>query len=568
MKAKIYLLIILFAWSALIPTGLSAGLLQSNATLSSSGVVQQTPTGPYSYTISILGSNYIMKNETNEQIIYQSTNAAQVVNNAIGNLTQGGNILIKAGTYTLSRSITATGINNINLHFEEGAILFVSNGMNAPAILLTGVSNWLIQNPTIDGNLANQAVATGDGGLGMSLFGIEINGGSNNLIDGADITRCGQFGVNIVGYFPGDAIHNGVTNSLITYCGWNGLIAQPVPPANGDYNTVSNYCTDNYFRNNEVSHCGDVGISTYGERTIIDSNYVHDMDGTFGWNNAGYGIGVEGGKQATIENNNVSHVKFGIIVAFDGAGYNNILSNKVEYSSQHGMFIQSSNNRIAKNQVFQYDTSISGSAGIVLMEGNPLGQNGNIVAENEITNSYAEAKAITIGYNNGAQIFNNTIISPQTSNTYAIQSILSNNINIEQNKINGAFGVSISSGCLSNIIKNNNLTQCTNAKISDSGTATSIFGNAGYNPIGAITNPARGNLIVDSGSSSTWGNGTTYTNWESPKVLDISGGIATVIAVNGQTLFTEITTIAITLQPGDTFKVTFSSAPTIKATGQ
>ena len=46
----------------------------------------------------------------------------------------------------------------------------------------------------------------------------------------------------------------------------------------------------------EVAYCGDVGISTYGISSVIKNNYVHDMNGTLGYNNAQWGIAIEGGE--------------------------------------------------------------------------------------------------------------------------------------------------------------------------------------------------------------------------------------------------------------------------------
>ena len=91
MKTKIYMLTALATCIGLLLTGFPAdGQLETSVTLSFSGVVQQTSTETYTYIISVSGSNYQMKDGTTGQIIYQSTNATQVINDAIGNLTQGG----------------------------------------------------------------------------------------------------------------------------------------------------------------------------------------------------------------------------------------------------------------------------------------------------------------------------------------------------------------------------------------------------------------------------------------------------------------------------------------------
>ncbi|MGD0646230.1 MAG: hypothetical protein ABSA75_15155, partial [Candidatus Bathyarchaeia archaeon] len=126
--------------TVLIAFSINSGIaspLQISVTLSASGFVQQNSTGTYTYIINVSGSNYQMKNGTTGQIYYQSTNAAQVINDAIGNLTQGGSILFNGGTYNLMGSITATNQNNVTLAFGSGAELYVANGVNSAAIFLT-----------------------------------------------------------------------------------------------------------------------------------------------------------------------------------------------------------------------------------------------------------------------------------------------------------------------------------------------------------------------------------------------------------------------------------------------
>ena len=93
--------------------------------------------------------------------------------------------------------------------------------------------------------------------------------------------------------------------------------------------------------------------------------------------------------------------------------------------------------------------------------------------------------------------------------------------------------------------------------------------NIGYNPVGYIENPISGNTayLVDSGSNSTWTSGKVYTNSGSPKIMNISAGIVSVVEQNGVILFT-MTNCTVTLQPEDTFKIIFSITPTIMVTGQ
>ena len=146
---------------------------------------------------------------------------------------------------------------------------------------------------------------------------------------------------------------------------------------------------------------------------------------------------------------------------------------------------------------------------------------------------------------------------------------------VENNRLIGKVAVDIESGATGVVIEGNDFTGSTfpisSADSSYSApTANGLIlkDNVGYNPVGKIASPISGSAIVDWGSSSTWLSGTKYTNWGSPKTVYLTGGTVSAIVVDGQTLFTATTTTTIILQPGDTFSVTFISAPTITVIGQ
>ena len=521
-----------------------------------------TPTGTYTYVISVSGSNYQMKNGTTGQIYYQSTNAAQVANNAIGNLTQdGGSILFSSGTYNLQGSITGTNQNNITLAFDNGATLFVANGMNGPAICLTKCNNWLISGVAINGNAANQAVSAGWSG---APSGVCTDGGSNIEITSAFIYNCRIFGVDINCY-SGTAVHNGVINSKVFNCGWNGIVA------GGDSGSPTFLSQSCYAINNVVCGCGDVGIGTGGYNTLIQDNYVYDMNGTSGAYNSHWGIAVEDGGNNTITDNTVLNcvpgtgtIGTGIMLSV-GYGSNVITDNNIQ-SCYYGIVVSSNIN----NNIISGNT-VSSCLGF----GINLGGSSNIVSDNTVADSVESNIFVGAGssYN---QIIDNDFV--EGSGWYMINSAGGSYTTIANNLFNGTQGIVIVTGTTYITIKNNDLSLCSGGTqimegghwVATAGANTSIYTNTGYNPIGYIASPIAygGTTLVDSGNSSTWVSGTTYTNWESPKVLYISGGTVTAIVYDGQTLYTAATNCSITLQPGDTFSVTFSAAPTINVIGQ
>ena len=570
MNAKIYVLTALAMCIGLLLTGFPAGAgqIETSVTLSVSGVIQQTPTETYTYIISVSGSNYQMTNGTTGHIDYQSTNATQVINAAIGNLTQGGgSILFSSGTYNLNGSITGTNKDDITLAFENGATLFVANGMNAPAILLNNANNWLIQNPTINGNAINQAV-----GGGSRAHGVEIDSSNNSRVDGAYIYNVRLFGF----YTLTNVVNVGIANSKITNCGWNGITL-----GGDNAGELSLYAI-----NNEVAYCSDVGITNYGYSNTVQNNYIHDMNGTTGFQGSGiagsqWGIGVEGGGNDTITGNTILNCWSGIVISATtglASNLNNISFNKVQNSTSVAIEISNDFNLINGNIIIQWDALDVYAGGIYL----DSTANYNTVTANILNCTNPNAQGIVIYGGTGNQITSNSINAPtnQVNNGINVQNG-SNNTIITQNLIVGCggSGIKVDSG-VNTVIKNNDLTQVASyTKIGNSGTTTSIYTNPGYNPVGYVSanfiyNGTSFNYIVDGiqyitmGNSSTWVSATTYTNTESPKVLYISGGTVTAIVFDGQTLYTAATTCSITLQPGDTFSVTFSTTPTISVIGQ
>jgi len=436
MKAKIYLLLALLVCSGMLVTITSASPTESSVTLSSSGVVQQPPATTYSYIIRVSGSNYQMTDGTTGQIDYQSTKATQVINAAIGNLTQGGSILFSAGTYNLNGSITGENKGNITLAFENGATLFVANGMNKAAIVLTGCSNWLIQNPTINGNAANQAV-----GGGSRPHGIEIVSSNNCQVDGAYIYNCRLFGF----YTFSNAVHNGITNSKIFNCGWNGM------NLGGDANEYSNYAI-----HNEVAYCSDVGITSYGFDNVIQDNYVHDMNGTTGYGGGTrWGIGVEGGGNTTITGNHVVNCEVGIKFDYDENGAadgnsnsNTASSNRIEHCLTAGMEIYSDYNTVSDNEFLQWDYASTWKNAIT------IGGDNNLISGNTLNSTFSTSVGVVLETGSNNEISSNDFITQA--------------------------GVQVHAGVTNTIIRNNDFSLCRGTKISDSGTGTTIIGNLGY----------------------------------------------------------------------------------------
>ncbi len=456
-----------------IQSNIAIGAIQVSQSISLTGVIQQTPIATYSYNITISGSNYLAINGKTGQIDYQSTNATQVINNAIGNPTQaGGNILLSSGTYNLNGSITGTNKNNITLAFANGATLFVANGMDAPAIILYSCSNWLIQSVTINGNAANQNANLG-----------EYNGPNGIVISGqnSEVANAVIYNVRVFGVFIlNPATNCGVINSKLTFCGWNGIQLG---------NTgLEESC---YAINNEIAYCGDVGVTCQSLYSIVQNNYIHDMNGTSGFNNANWGIGIEYGGGDLITGNTLQNCPIGI---YDNGFSNNTISNNIvrcdstysPNSGSYGIFLgnsgyegpSSKNNSITGNTItgiYAYRTSNAGGIGI-----NLWGSSYNSISNNTIYN--CGNIGIYFDSNSNNNVINSNTISDTKYGGKGMGIDVAGSINfISQNQVfddrsgisrTQQFGLLIESGATNNILQSNNVYNNMYGNIFDMGTFT------------------------------------------------------------------------------------------------
>jgi hypothetical protein len=131
-------------------------------------------------------------------------------------------------------------------------------------------------------------------------------------------------------------------------------------------------------------------------------------------------------------------------------------------------------------------------------------------------------------------------------------------------------GINLENGPTNMTIIGNTFSDTTPILYGASITPTSLFvqSNAGYNPIGAVTNFVEntGHTANPATGTATPTSATTYTVRITPMQLIIIGGTVTAIVVNGKTIASAATTEVLELAIGDTFAVTFSAAPTWQAT--
>ena len=521
---------------------------QTFLTVKSSGFVQQAtpppPLGKYSYIMSVSGSNYHMIDGATGQLVFQSASSSQVFSNVVGNCSVGSSVYVESGLYVVNTMWTMLDVNNVTLNFEAGAQLIAGNGLDT-SVLMIGEpyypsNNITVNGITINGNAANQVItysnSWNEGEVVQYPNGLGVSGSNDKIID-AKITNCRVMGVSFFWTASGGQFtyetNDGITNSQIYNCGWNGITFYGSPVS-----------TNFYLTDSTIWGCSDVGVSlTGGVNISVSGNYVYDMSGTTGSENSEVAIAIEGGGDDTITNNTIYDSCIGI--SNSGWSNNLIANNTISVSSSYYVSYGSGGSLSSNNPVIYHETW-----GIVSSGCNDL------ISDNTVTGMLANA---TSGYYNtggdglwlagekSSYISNNTISQCQGYAVYA----------------NSGQGVSIG-----NILTENTIFDDIYGIYDNNVPENTFIANTGYNPVGSISNPISGGTtyLVDSGSNSVWTSGMTYTNSGSPKTLDITGGAVSAVTQNGVTLFTA-TDCSVTLQPGDTFSVTFSIEPTINVIG-
>lgn len=108
-----------------------------------------------SYVVFADGANYFMKNGTTGQIDAYGTNASQIINWAIGNLTSGGRVFVKAGSYNVSTNVVVG--SNVEVVGEgKGSTLFLGvNQSNQQLFYGLNIENVTLRSLHLSGKNTN-----------------------------------------------------------------------------------------------------------------------------------------------------------------------------------------------------------------------------------------------------------------------------------------------------------------------------------------------------------------------------------------------------------------------------
>lgn len=568
---------------------------------------------PCSILIGINGTYTFMQDCGTGSILFSSTSAVAVINDAIGNLTSaGGTVFIKTGKYVISSYIQMK--TNVTLDGEgSGSILQMASGFpNTPTpqglIYIHDAENVTVKNLHLDGNYA---------------------GNSNTN---------GTWIVLITGW---DSDHVSILNNLLTSSWSYGIYFGYHITGNTDItvsgNTVLNFVSDGIhlakttggiITGNTVAYGSDYGITTsYSNRILVSNNVVHDIDipnptphfatnswaglgvqssaslnstdqsfiGNQVWNCPGYGFyhpaygGSNGyGVHLLVEGNSFRNVGYGAYIPqtdfavvkgnsfdtltegvyADSAAYHTTIDgNQFLTVSSYGMDLQGKGLQVTNNQ-FRRVTSDA----IVIKNTNTY----NVISGN--TFEYLGKTGIYIISGSQFSIMGNNILG-NASSTNPIDILIDGTTSyvvVQGNILRGGVmtGIYVASGATYVSIIGNDLSTCV-AMIQDYSNASIIMNNLGYNPKGHIANAFYGstkNIIQDVGSTASPVNATAMTVTESPKLIMVVTGTYTaaytlVIRIDG----TQVISInnpaanlvySFALNPGQTFYCQYRSAQT------
>jgi hypothetical protein len=472
----------------------SNGLIVSTVTLSNYGTISNAPT----YQISQISGTIKVTNAVSGSTVYSGTSANDAFSTAFGYVRNGGIVNVQPGTYTATGTyprIIMQNCVNVIVNFDPASLITIAPNKNDNVFFVQNCTNCVINGARIDGNGANQ-VTTGVFGWGICLYG-----SSNIIIRNSNIFNCvlGDIGLFYASN-PADTANNIIENNVLGACGWNCITAW-------GYRTV--------VRNNDISHASDVGVASYEDQTLIQSNHIHDIDGSTGDQNSHYGIAVEGNGSNgynIIENNTIENCTgnwaVGIAVGTGAPVHGNIVRGNVITNCNSGITTEASTGDvISQNQITNWGSQ-SGASGIGISR-----SNNEILTFNTLVSTNTNpgvGAGVFIQTSNYSAIHNNTIatqLSAQTVGIYATTS--SNNNLILRNTVLAKTGLQIADGSSNgNGIYENYFTGCTNGVINGgTGTilskpSTSIL-NINIPSLNGAGNPTQGRYVYSNSSQVT-----------------------------------------------------------------
>jgi nitrous oxidase accessory protein len=485
--------------------------------------------GAYSFLVGVYpNGTYYAQNGKDGSISFVSTNASYTLNSV---LTPGNTILIQDGLYIINSTsgiqvpdnVKITGMSKENTILRQAA----NAPITCPAIISNadfkkGNQNITVSNLQIDGNWQNQNMNAQ--AMGIQLVHVSYVTIENCYVhDTAHDCMGAWYGSDHCLFINNISANPASHQAIFLETGTSGNMVE----LNKDCKIVDNLC---YGATNYT------GIVISGINCLADGNTI--------WN-CKQDLVISSLASNCVVSSNICYNSTAEGIFLSNSTFNDISGNTLYGIGTNGISVVNSNDSSVSNNLIS-NCGLDGSPnrkGIYVDSGSF--QNsiiGNSISHIGLLNKQGEGIECNGYYNS---VISNKIFDDQSTKTLwaGIYLISGNNNLITDNQISdtSAYSIYADSNAIINTITN----------------------NKGYNPLGYSSFPiyASTGYLVDRGTNSTLISGKIYTNWQSPKILYVSGGTVQEIDINGQN--TGLVSGAFSLQPSDTFNCTASTMPII-----
>lgn len=266
-------------------------------------------------------------------IFFSGTTAGTIINSAIANLTSGGLIHVKTGTYQLSGAITSA-LNNIIFEGEGTGTLFTLAASFAEDAFSISGSNWVLRDFKLDAtNQVHAAVFAGIYVSGnnetitsVTIYsgdhgGIRANGSRNRITDNI-ITNNHSDGIILLG---SDSVAQG--NIIDTTTNNNGISLVTASNVTVTGNSIKNTNNGIALENLGSGMCQNVAVTGNSIRGVKASGIViYQQNG-----------GVDSAQHVTISGNTITSALVGIAAA--SGKFVSIADNSIYLTSSYGIEI-------------------------------------------------------------------------------------------------------------------------------------------------------------------------------------------------------------------------------------
>lgn len=347
----------------------------------------------YDYIIEeVSGTTYARPNPNSSYTAYSNAVPSTVINSAISQLTSGGVIWFKEGTFDNCDSIV---VDKNNIIFQGSGqrktILKLKASFDAAKkfsdgfIQVTG-TDVTIRDLEIDGNAANQTkIDHGTSDAVAIINGIESEDAHRLTIDNVYIHDFTETCIFATGCDYGK-----ILNSTIEDGFWNGIT---LGWGTQDWVVDKNIVQGSTPVLGDSSSIGDVGIALYGRNHRVTNNLIKNIVGTRGYDNSRAGISLEFSSDGTdlneaarpagmfISNNRFEGSGMTSGVANNGLGSGSkscIITNNYFDSCKYAINFWGDSAKITDNKIYAYQIG-SYTYGIYIQEGDY-----NFVSTNEV----------------------------------------------------------------------------------------------------------------------------------------------------------------------------------------